>query len=157
MSDVTVKQLAEVLAVPTEKLMEQLESAGIDVSSENDTISNESKMKLLEFLRGSHGKERASLSPRKKVVLKRKSQSVLRVPSSGGVKSKTKNINIEVKKKKRPTGPSQAEMEEIERERKAAQDAPDARKNQLANEEKEREEAAGKETEAAEEAKRQEK
>ena len=156
MSDVTVKQLAEVLAVPIEKLMEQLESAGIDVSSEEDTISNESKMKLLEFLRGSHGKERASLSPRKKVVLKRKSQSVLRVPGSGGVKSKTKNINIEVKKKKRPTGPSQAEMEEIERERKAAQEALDARKNQLANEEKQREEAIRQEAEAAEEAKRKE-
>ncbi|WP_395377527.1 translation initiation factor IF-2 [Marinicella sp. W31] len=156
MSDVTVKQLAEVLAVPIERLMEQLESAGIDVSSEEDTISNESKMKLLEFLRGSHGKERASLSPRKKVVLKRKSQSVLRVAGSGGIKSKTKNINIEVKKKKRPTGPSQAEMEEIERERKAAQEALDARKDQLANEEKEREEAVRQETEAVEEAKRKE-
>ena len=80
--------------------MEQLSSAGIPAKSEDDTISNESKVKLLEFLRGSHGKEKKSLSPRKKVVLKRKSKEVLRVSSGGSGPAKTKSINIEVKKKK---------------------------------------------------------
>ena len=45
MSDVTVKQLAGVLGITAEKLMEQLESAGIPASSEDDAISNESKDK----------------------------------------------------------------------------------------------------------------
>lgn len=49
MSDVTVKQLADVLGITAEKLMEQLSSAGIPAKSEDDTISNESKVKLLEF------------------------------------------------------------------------------------------------------------
>ena len=71
MSDVTVKQLAGVLGISTEKLMEQLASAGIPAKSEDDTISNESKVKLLEFLRGSHSKDKKSLSPRKKVVRRR--------------------------------------------------------------------------------------
>ncbi|MFC3194727.1 translation initiation factor IF-2 [Marinicella sediminis] len=140
MSDVTVKQLADVLGITAEKLMEQLSSAGIPAKSEDDTISNESKVKLLEFLRGSHGKEKKSLSPRKKVVLKRKSKEVLRVTSGSGV-AKTKNINIEVKKKKVVTGPSQSEMAEIEKERLEAQKALDDRKAQLAAEEQAKKEA----------------
>ncbi len=136
MSDVTVKQLAGVLGISTEKLMEQLDSAGIPAKSEDDAISNESKVKLLEFLRGSHGKEKKSLSPRKKVVLKRKSKEVLRVASAGSGPAKTKSINIEVKKKKLTAGPSQKEMAEIEQERQAAQQALDERKQQLEAEEK---------------------
>jgi len=136
MSDVTVKQLASVLGISSDKLMEQLASAGIPAKSEDDEISNESKVKLLEFLRGSHGKDKKSLAPRKKVVLKRKSTEVLRVASGGSGVAKTKSINIEVKKKKLSTGPSQTEVAEIERERQAAQQALDERKVQLEAEEK---------------------
>jgi translation initiation factor IF-2 len=141
MSDVTVKQLAGVLGISSEKLMEQLDSAGIPAKSEDETISNESKVKLLEFLRGSHGKDKQSLSPRKKVVLKRKSKEVLRVSSSGSGISKTKNINIEVKKKKISLGPSQSEMAEVEKERLQAQQALAERKIQLEAEERARKEA----------------
>ena len=162
MSDVTVKQLAGVLGITTEKLMEQLESAGIPATSEDEAISNQSKVKLLEFLRGSHGKDKKNLSPRKKVVLKRKSKEVLRVSSSGSGVSKTKNINIEVKKKKVATGPSQTEMAEIEKERLEAQRALDERKVQLEAEDKAKREAEekiksleqeGKQKEAEEKAK----
>ncbi|VAW44457.1 Translation initiation factor 2, partial [hydrothermal vent metagenome] len=135
MSDVTVKQLAGVLGISSDKLMEQLASAGIPANSEDDGISNESKVKLLEFLRGSHGKDKKSLAPRKKVVLKRKSTEVLRVASGGSGVTKTKSINIEVKKKKLSTGPSQTEVAEIEQERQAAQQALDERKIQLDAEE----------------------
>src|SRR5690554_1186879 len=141
MSDVTVKQLAKVLGISTEKLMDQLKSADIPAQSEDDTINNESKIKLLEFLRGSHGKEKKSLSPRKKVVLKRTSKEVLRVSSGTGV-SKTKNVNIEVKKKKRSNAPSQSEMAEIEQERDAARKALDERRIQLEAEEAAKEKAA---------------
>ncbi len=137
MSDVTVKQLAAVLGISSDKLMEQLASAGIPAKSEEDGITNESKVKLLEFLRGSHGKDKKSLAPRKKVVLKRKSKEVLRVASSGSGVTKTKSINIEVKKKKFSTGgPSQTEVAEIEQERQAAQQALDERKLQLEAEDK---------------------
>lgn len=137
MSDVTVKQLATVLGISSDKLMEQLASAGIPANSEDDGINNESKVKLLEFLRGSHGKDKKSLAPRKKVVLKRKSKEVLRVSSSGSGVSKTKNINIEVKKKKLSSGgPSDSEAAEIEQERQAAQKALDERKIQLEAEDK---------------------
>lgn len=141
MSDVTVKQLAEVLGISVEKLMEQLKSADIPAKSETDTIDNDSKVKLLEFLRGAHGKEKKSLSPRKKVVLKRKSKEVLTVSSGSGI-SKTKNVNIEVKKKKRSVAPSQSEMAEIEQEREAARRALEERRQQLEAEEKAKEQAA---------------
>ena len=39
MADVTVSQFAEVLKVPVERLLTQLDEAGIQVSGANDTIS----------------------------------------------------------------------------------------------------------------------
>ncbi len=151
MSDETVKHLADALGITTEKLLGQLSSAGIAAQSETDTISKDDKMKLLDFLRGSHGKDKKSLSPRKKVVLKRKSKEVLKVSSGNTGPGKTKKINIEVKKKKVSSGPSAAEMAEIEKERLAAQKALDARKDQLAAEEAAKVEAA-KQAEVAEQA-----
>jgi len=154
MSDVTVKQLAEVLGITAEKLMEQLKAADIPAKSDTDTIDNESKVKLLEFLRGSHGKDKKSLSPRKKVVLKRKSKEVLTVSSGTGI-SKTKNVNIEVKKKKRSMAPSQSEMAEIEQERDAARKALEERRQQLKAEEDAKNKEEQEKREAEEAAKRE--
>jgi len=154
MSDVTVKQLAEVLGISAEKLMEQLKAADIPAKSETDTIDNESKVKLLEFLRGSHGKDKKNLSPRKKVVLKRKSKEVLTVSSGSGI-SKTKNVNIEVKKKKRSHAPSQSEMAEIEQERDAARQALEERRQQLKAEEDAKNKAEQEKREAEEAAQRE--
>ena len=46
MADVTVSQFAEVLKVPVERLLTQLDEAGIRVSGADDTISDEAKMEL---------------------------------------------------------------------------------------------------------------
>lgn len=154
MSDVTVKQLAEVLGITAEKLMEQLKAADIPAKSETDTIDNDSKVKLLEFLRGAHGKDKRSLSPRKKVVLKRKSKEVLTVSSGSGI-SKTKNVNIEVKKKKRSLSPSQSEMAEIEKERSEARQALEERRLQLKAEEEAKNKAEQEKREAQEAAERE--
>ena len=61
MSDVTVKQFAEVVGVPPDRLLVQLGEAGLSVNDENATISDDEKTRLLDFLRQSHGK-RESLS-----------------------------------------------------------------------------------------------
>ena len=58
MADVTVSQFAEVLKVPVERLLTQLDEAGIQVSGADDTISDEAKMELLTFLRRAHGRAR---------------------------------------------------------------------------------------------------
>ncbi len=87
MSDVTVKQFAEVVGVPTDRLLVQLVEAGLSVNDENATISDDEKTRLLDFLRQSHGK-RASLSTSggNKITLKRKTQTELRstVPAGRG-------------------------------------------------------------------------
>ncbi len=47
MADVTVSQFAEVLKVPVEKLIAQLDDAGIKVDGADDTISEDAKLELL--------------------------------------------------------------------------------------------------------------
>ena len=61
MSDVTVKQFAEVVGVPPDRLLVQLGEAGLSVNDENATISDDEKIQLLDFLRQSHGKRGALL------------------------------------------------------------------------------------------------
>ena len=46
MADVTVAQFAEVLKVPVEKLLTQLDEAGIKVSGSDDKISDDAKLGL---------------------------------------------------------------------------------------------------------------
>ena len=57
MADVTISQFAEVLKVPVDKLLTQLDEAGIKVSGSTDTISDDAKLELLTHLRRSHGQD----------------------------------------------------------------------------------------------------
>jgi translation initiation factor IF-2 len=96
MADVTVSQFAEVLKVPVERLLTQLDEAGIQVSGAEDTISDEAKMELLTFLRRAHGRNAQDTAPRK-ITLKRKSQGEIKVASSQG---RARTVNVEVRTKK---------------------------------------------------------
>ncbi|MCK5921308.1 MAG: translation initiation factor IF-2 associated domain-containing protein, partial [Methylococcales bacterium] len=95
MSKVTVKQLAGVVGTPVERLLEQMKEAGIEVSGIDQAISDDEKMKLLDFLRQSHGKSNAEEGERK-ITLKRKSISELKVRGAG----RSKMVNVEVRKKR---------------------------------------------------------
>ncbi len=101
MSDVTIKQLATVLATPVDKLLAQLEEAGMKFSDPEQSISSKEKVKLLGFLRRNHGKSEASSdesSPRQ-VTLKRRTVSELTVnPGQRGATAKT--VNVEVRQKR---------------------------------------------------------
>ena len=55
MADVTVSDFAKVLKVPVDRLIVQLDEAGIKVSGAEDLISEESKLELLTHLQRSHG------------------------------------------------------------------------------------------------------
>lgn len=77
---VTVEQLAELIDIPLERLKLQLEKAGIPPSS---MITEKQKKELLAFLKRDHGEE--SLEP-KKITLKRKSVSEIKVQRSSGKK-----------------------------------------------------------------------
>jgi translation initiation factor IF-2 len=135
MSEVTVKQLAEVLGISLDQLMDQLKDANISIKSADDEISNEDKRQLLAYLRSSHGKDKKDQSPKKKVVLKRKSTGTLKVSSGTGIRSKTKTVNIEVRKKRTFAKPNKSELDDIARDRLEAQNALEARKQQLAEDE----------------------
>ncbi len=117
MANVTAKQLSEVIGVNVEKLLDQLKTAGVEISSADDPISDEDKMKLLESLRSSHGKEE-SAGP-KKVTLRRKSKSELRVAGTSGRNTTTKTINVEVRKKRTYVRRADIEAEEVKQQQEA--------------------------------------
>jgi len=95
MSTTTVSKLATALKIETEKLIAQLNDAGIIVSVETDTITNDQKLTLLNHLRGSHGTKTEIKSP-KKLTVNRRSQSELKL--SGGFGT-SRTVNVEVRKK----------------------------------------------------------
>jgi translation initiation factor IF-2 len=125
MAEVTVAQFADVLKVPVDRLLSQLEEAGIRVKGAEDTISDEAKLELLTFLRESHGREAPAMTPRK-ITLKRKTQSELRQPVGQG---RARTVNVEVRKKrtyiKRDVLEEEArqQQEELDRQRQAEEDA----------------------------------
>ena len=96
MADVTVSQFAEVLKVPVERLLTQLDEAGISVAGADATVSDEEKMQLLTHLRRSHGRTEDATAPRK-ITLKRKSQGEIKVASAQG---RARTVNVEVRTKK---------------------------------------------------------
>jgi translation initiation factor IF-2 len=99
MSKVTVSQLADVLGVDSNKLLAQLNDAGIKAASGDDTVSNDDKKKLLAHLRASHGKVESDATAPRSVTLKRKSVSELRVPGSGP-RASARTVNVEVRKRR---------------------------------------------------------
>ncbi|WP_257386001.1 IF-2-associated domain-containing protein, partial [Tahibacter caeni] len=99
MSDVTIKQLAQVLGTPVEKLLSQLAEAGMKFTSADQVISSTEKVKLLGFLRRTHGKTEAAAedaAPRQ-ITLKRKTVSEITV-NQGAARGKT--VNVEVRQKR---------------------------------------------------------
>jgi translation initiation factor IF-2 len=121
MADVTVAQFAEVLKVSVDKLLKQLEEAGIKVSGSNDKISDDAKTELLSFLRKSHGREATELStagPRK-ITLKRKTQSEIKV---GAARGSSRTVSVEVRAKR-----TYVNRGVLEEKAKAAQELEKAR------------------------------
>lgn len=123
MADVTVTQFAEVLKVPVEKLISQLDEAGIKVSGSDDMISEDAKLELLSHLRRAHGQDDtpATAAAPRRITLKRKSQSELRLSGNQG---RSRTVNVEVRRKrtyiKRDVLEKQAqeEQEELDRVRR---------------------------------------
>ncbi|MCW9015098.1 MAG: translation initiation factor IF-2 [Gammaproteobacteria bacterium] len=159
MSNVTVKQLAEVVGTPVERLLEQLKEAGIEAESADAAISDEDKFKLLDHLRSSHGKGSAAGAGKKKITLKRKTTSELKVTGSG---TSRKTVNVEVRKKrtyvkreeatvsdeKAKLDQLMAEKEQRDIERAAAEEETRRKAEQAAKEKAEQEARAKEQAEA---------
>ena len=103
MSDVTIKQLAKVLGTPIDKLLTQLGEAGMKFSDPEQVISSTEKVKLLGFLRRTHGKKdeapvEATSSPRQITLKRRTVSEITVVPGQRGASAKT--VNVEVRQKR---------------------------------------------------------
>ena len=161
MSDVTIKQLAGVLGMGVDKLITQLAEAGMKFSSPEQVVSSTEKVKLLGFLRRTHGKtekEAADNAPRQ-VTLKRRTVSELTV-NQGAARGKT--VNVEVRQKrtyvKRSTMPDGTEIsperEDALRKLQESQLKRESEESARQDQERRRQEEEAK-LRAAEEAKRQ--
>ena len=131
MSQVTVSQLAEVLGISVEKLVQQMSKANINLTSGDDAVSNDDKKKLLAHLRSAHGKSESDATAPRKVTLKRKTMSELRIQGSGP-RASTKTVNVEFRKsrtyvKRDAFNNEQNEDPEIEKVEKALQEAQERR------------------------------
>jgi translation initiation factor IF-2 len=90
MAEVTVKQLAEDVGAPVDRLLKQIVEAGLKARSESDAVSSDEKQQLLAYLRKTHGE--ADAEPRK-ITLKRKTTTTLKA-------GKAKTVNVEVRKRR---------------------------------------------------------
>jgi len=121
MAEVTVSQFAEALKVPVDRLLTQLDEAGIRVAGADDIISDEAKMELLTHLRRTHGSQEDAAAPRK-ITLQRKSQQEIKLASPQG---RARTVNVEVRVKKTYLNRTVLEeeqrhrQEEIDRQRQA--------------------------------------
>ena len=153
MREVTVSQLASDVGIPVDRLLKQLSDAGVAKQNAEDVISEPEKVTLLNHLRRSHGKDEKSIGSGsdKKVTLKRRTTTELRVPGSGGGRTAArgaaartgKTVSVEVRRKrtivKKPAGQEAgADKAAALREMEAAQQA-------LAEQAAQREEAAAQE------------
>ncbi|MET1254543.1 translation initiation factor IF-2 [Aliikangiella maris] len=110
MSQVTVEKLAKIVGTPVDKLLEQMRSAGVELSGADDVVSEEQKKKLLAHLKKSHGESEGASSAPKKITLKRTTKSSLKMSGAGG---KSKTVNVEVRKRRtyvKRTEPEEAEL-----------------------------------------------
>jgi len=138
MTEVTVRQFADVVGLPVERLLAQLDEAGLSISGADATISDKEKMQLLSYLRKSHGKSEAlTVSQPKKVTLKRRSHSELRTTSPRGATSKT--VSVEVRKKRTYVKRADLVAEEQDRLKQEAEEKAKLLAEREAKQEAERE------------------
>ena len=94
MADVTVSQLAESVGTPVDRLLQQMQEAGLPQKSETDLVSEDEKQSLLTHIKKTHGdSDEAPV----KITLKRRTLSTLKTAGSAG---RGRTVNVEVRKKR---------------------------------------------------------
>ncbi|TCD20655.1 translation initiation factor IF-2 [Pseudomonas sp. IC_126] len=141
MTQVTVKELAQVVDTPVERLLQQMREAGLSHTSAEQVVTDNEKQALLAHLKSSHG---AKVDEPRKITLQRKTTTKLKVGGS-------KTISVEVRKKKTFVKRSADEIEaEKQRELEEQRAAEEAARQKAAEEERLRaEEEARLQAEAA--------
>ena len=94
MAETTVKQLAEAVGTPVDRLLQQMKDAGLPQAAETDVVAEVQKESLLAYLKRSHGEE---TDGPKKITLKRRTLSTIK---AGGSAGRGRTVNVEVRKKR---------------------------------------------------------
>jgi len=110
MADVTVKQLADTVGTPVEKLLQQLKDAGVDKNASEDTIDASEKSQLLTFLRQSQGVEKKAVGA-SKITLTRKKRGEIKMGGPG-----KKAVTVETRGKRTYEKRDDAAREEMIRQ-----------------------------------------
>ncbi len=103
----TIRKLAELVNAPVEKLLEQLAEAGMRFDGPDQVVTSTEKMKLLGFLRRTHGKAdkpAEDAAEPKKITLNRSRKQELTV---GGGKNRA-TVDVLVRKKVTLVKPSES-------------------------------------------------
>lgn len=120
MADLSINDLARMVGVPVERLLEQIKEAGLPQSEATATITNEERSALLSFLKSRHGDTTGGDTAPRKITLKRKTVETLKTSDNQG---RSKSVNVEVRKKRTYVKRSveEAAIEAAEKERLAAE------------------------------------
>ena len=93
MAEVTVKQLADAVGAPVDRLLTQMQQAGLSHKSEGESVSEQEKQTLLAYLKGNKGD---AAKPAGKITLKRKSTGTLK----SGQGRAGRDVTVEVRRKR---------------------------------------------------------
>ena len=96
MSEVTVRELAEVVGIPVDRLLVQLGKSGLPHTDADQRLNEQDKAQLLGHLRKLHSGGESDAAAPKKITLKRKSVNELKVSSQG----RKKTVTVEVRKRR---------------------------------------------------------
>ena len=96
MADVTVSELAKSVGASVDRLLGQMKEAGLKHGSAGDSVSDDEKQVLLNYLKNLHGGASTAREP-KKITLKRKKVETLKAGSGSAGK---RTVNVEVRKKR---------------------------------------------------------
>jgi len=146
MSQVTISSFAKQIGISIDKLLEQLDHAGIKGKGENDLLEDSEKITLLQFLKGEASRE---TSGRQRITLKRKTTDEIRQTSKTGA---ARTVHVETRKKRTFVKRSVLEAEQAEEQRKVEEE--EVQRKQEIEAERERKEQEILAKEVAEQAER---
>ncbi len=108
MSKVTIDSFAKQIGISIEKLLDQLEQAGISGKKKDDLLEDDEKITLLQFLKGVGNQKQGAQG---RISLKRKTTDEIRQTSRTGA---ARTVHVEVKKRRTFVKRSVLEAEKAE-------------------------------------------
>ncbi len=114
MAESTVKEFADSVGRPVERLLEQMSEAGLPHKKADQPVSEQDKQTLLDHLKESHGGKAAEPG---KITLKRRTTTKLKAGAG------KKTVNIEVRKKRTYVKTAEVDQAAEEEKKKAEEEA----------------------------------